>query len=200
LAGLADFIPSVTGSGNGFVTMHELLYSLWFFLPAGIANPTPIVVAKLPLIKHWNAPLDFGRSYRGQRIFGDSKTWRGLICGVVAGLAIFAVQQKLAAHLGGFSTYLQAKNYSNLPFILGLLLGAGALLGDAVESFFKRQRGIAPSGGWFPFDQLDYIIGACLLSLPVAVLPLALYALILVNWFVLHLVFSHIGVLLHLKT
>ena len=33
-------------------------------------------------------PIDFGRSWRGARILGDGKTWRGLFGGVFAGVII----------------------------------------------------------------------------------------------------------------
>jgi CDP-2,3-bis-(O-geranylgeranyl)-sn-glycerol synthase len=181
------------------VNLNELLYALWFFVPAGFANATPIVVAKWPILRDWRTPLDFGRTYRGRRILGNSKTWRGLVCAAAVGLLVFALQQRLAAHLGGFSVYLRSVKYASLPLTLGLLLGIGALLGDAAESFFKRQRGIAPGHSWFPFDQLDYIVGACLLAAVVVVLPVKLYVCILVLWLLMHLLFTYIGYLLHLK-
>lgn len=34
------------------------------------------------------------------------------------------------------------------------------MTGDAVKSFFKRQRDMPPGSSWFPFDQLDFVIGA----------------------------------------
>ena len=46
--------------------------------------------------------------------------------------------------------------------ILGFLLGFGALAGDAIKSFFKRALNIAPGKPWFPFDQLDSVLGALL--------------------------------------
>jgi len=181
------------------MSLNDVLYALWFFVPAGFANATPIIVAKWPLLRAWQTPLDFGHNYRGKRIFGDSKTWRGLICAAIVGLTMFALQQRLATHMGSFSTYLQTAKYTSLPLLTGLLLGAGALIGDAAESFFKRQRNIAPGHSWFPFDQLDYIVGACLLMVPVVVLPFKIYLLIVLSWLFLHLFFTQVGYLLHLR-
>lgn len=179
--------------------MHDVLYTLWFFVPAGFANAAPIIVAKLPWLNRWNTPLDFGHTYRGKRLFGDSKTWRGLSCAIVVGLLTFLVQQRLSGHLGSLSSYAGVRQYDQLPWMTGCLLGAGAIIGDALESFMKRQHGIAPGGSWFPFDQLDYIIGACLLVAPVVILPLKLYILLTVVWLGMHLLFSYLGYLLHLK-
>src|SRR2546425_163624 len=52
---------------------------LWFFLPAYVANPMAVVFGG-------GAPIDLGRTFRdGERLFGDGKTWRGLVGGTLAG-------------------------------------------------------------------------------------------------------------------
>lgn len=179
--------------------MHELLYAFWFFVPAGFANAAPIVLATWPGLRRWNTPIDLGYNYKGKRLFGKSKTWRGLTGGIVVGGLLFVLLQHLGRHLGGFSTYLSAQGYEQLPWVTGCLLGAGALLGDAIKSFFKRQQDIPPGHSWFPFDQLDYIIGASLVVAPVKVLSADMYLLILLVWLGMHLLFSYIGYLLHFK-
>ena len=179
--------------------MHELEYALWFFLPAGAANLVPVFAAHLPGLRNWNAPIDNNLSYRGKRLFGKSKTWRGIVSGVLVAVIVFWLQKRLSTHLGSFSAYLEAVNYSHLSYWLGALLGFGALAGDTIESFFKRQLAVESGKSWFPFDQLDYIIGGIILSLLVTRLPLAIYVWIIVVWFVAHLVFSYIGYRLHLK-
>lgn len=180
--------------------MDSIIFALWFFLPAGGANMAPIIAAHLPYLSKLNAPLDAGKKYRGKPVFGKNKTWRGLLSGIIAATVIVYLQQLIwqsgsAGFLGDASTeYL---DYS--PLLLGLLFGAGALLGDAIESFFKRQRNVPAGSSWFPFDQIDYIIGGCLAVAVVARLGPLEYMLILVLWFVLHLLFSYIGYLLKLK-
>ncbi len=179
--------------------MNELLYALWFFVPAGAANVTPILVVRLPLLRQWTAPLDGGQRFQGQRLLGGSKTWRGLVCGIIVALLIFALQQQLSDHLGSFSAYLRAQHYADLSIVLGALLGAGALVGDAVESFFKRRVGVAPGSTWFPFDQLDYIIGGCLFAALLVRLSFKMYVLVAIVWFIIHLISSYIGHRLNLK-
>lgn len=173
--------------------MNLLLIAFLFFLPAGIANMVPMLAARLPLLKKWNTPLDFGRTYKGKRIFGTNKTCRGLVFGTLAGgltavlLQSFILQYGIAA--------------ISLSFAAGSLMGFGALLGDAVESFIKRQKGIEPGASWFPFDQIDYIIGGLLFVYPITftlLLP-ALVAAILVIYFGLHIAASYVGYLMGLK-
>lgn len=169
--------------------LHIALQALLFFLPAGISNMTPIIASKLPLLKKWNAPLDFDTEWNGHRVFGKNKTWRGLVSGTIMGtLSGFAIHALVFPELD-LQTYLFASAAMSL----------GALLGDAIESFFKRQRGIASGSPWFPFDQTDYIIGGLALSLPFAIIELSLIPYIIGWYFGLHLVSSYIGYLLGFK-
>lgn len=177
----------------------DIILAIWLFLPAGVANLVPVLAAHAPVLKRWEAPLDFGRTWRSVRVLGDHKTWRGLLAGVLCGGLIFLLQRELTGSLGALNGHSHEQAYNDLPVWFGCLLGFGALAGDAAESFFKRQIGIASGKSWFPFDQIDYIIGAGLLSLFFIVLPLYVYVLILVIWFGLHLLFGYIGYRLHLK-
>jgi CDP-2,3-bis-(O-geranylgeranyl)-sn-glycerol synthase len=47
-------------------------------------------------------------------------------------------------------------------------LSLGALLGDLAGAFVKRRLGIAPGGLLPVIDQVDFVVGAVLFSLPVA--------------------------------
>ena len=49
------------------------------------------------------------------------------------------------------------------------------MLGDAVKSFFKRSIGIASGRPWFPFDQIDFIIGGTIFALPFIPITLSLF-------------------------
>ncbi len=169
--------------------MNDYLAALLFFLPAGIANMSPVIINKIPVINKWETPLDFGKSFRGKRILGDNKRLRGLVFGILLGGLTGALVGALNHNTVG----------TILPFWSGCILGAGALLGDAVESFFKRQRGVEPGKPWFPFDQIDYIIGG-LLAIYLFMQPQAWVMLtIFVVYFGLHLLLAYIGYLLGFK-
>jgi CDP-2,3-bis-(O-geranylgeranyl)-sn-glycerol synthase len=178
---------------------HNALYAFWFFWPAGMANMTPILVSKVPLLRDWKTPLDFGHTYHGTQLFGANKTWRGLICGVIVAQIIFLFMRYLGHDLGDFTGYMALHGYFRLPWYLGSVMAVGVILGDAIESFFKRRRNIPPGSSWYPFDQIDYIIGACLFALPIVILPFSVYLLIFLGGFVFHLFFSYLGYLLHFK-
>jgi CDP-2,3-bis-(O-geranylgeranyl)-sn-glycerol synthase len=174
--------------------LKDALFALWFFFPAAIANLTPILVAKMPWLKKFEAPIDGGLMYRGKRLLGSHKTWRGLVTGVIMATVVLWLQQLSVDHWHWAQWLTGQVDYTKLPtLILGPLFGIGALGGDAIESFFKRQRGVAPGHGWFPFDQIDYIIGGALVSMPFVTLSIFQYCWLIILWLIIHVVASYIG-------
>src|SRR5439155_26683662 len=65
------------------------------------------------------------------------------------------------------------------PVALGALIGAGVVLSELPNSFLKRQLDIAPGArrltptglALVVFDQADFVVGICLLLLPVWQIP-----------------------------
>lgn len=99
-----------------------------------IANGSPVVIRYL--LKHrFDLAIDLGQSLPdGQRIFGDSKTWRGLIA------AVFFTA--VAAYLMGYSPQT------------GMLVALYALLGDLISSFLKRRLAMPSSSMALLLDQV----------------------------------------------
>jgi CDP-2,3-bis-(O-geranylgeranyl)-sn-glycerol synthase len=177
----------------------DILFAIWFFLPAGVANAAPVIFKKLPFFRNIKAPMDFGKHFRDKRVFGPNKTWLGPLSGVIVATAIVIIEHLLHKN-SSMVRNLIAYDYCQLRVLwLGPLLGLGALFGDAFESFFKRQFNVKPGKSWFPFDQLDYIFGGLLASLLIVRLSLEQYLLIIIFWFAAHLVGSYIGYKLGLK-
>ncbi len=177
------------------IVLAYILGALWFFLSAGIANGVPVILARLPLLRDWKIPLDCGKKYRGKRWLGDNKTWRGLLGGSLLGGLTALLQYAFNFKLPGF----QLVTSPGLAFAIGFLMGFGALIGDAIESFFKRQRDIGPGNAWFPFDQLDYIFGGLLMSYPLAKPSWLLMLTVVIAWFGVHLFSVYAGYLTGLR-
>lgn len=150
---------------------------------------SPVLANKIPGFKAKKIPLDFGLKYRGTRVFGENKSLNGLVVGTLMGGLTAIIVSKLNAN-----TVITVA-----PFLAGCLLGFGALAGDAVESFFKRQFGVRPGESWFPFDQIDYIIGGLLAIYPFQALPFWVITTIFIAYFGLHLAVSYLGYKLGFK-
>src|SRR5258708_21044687 len=131
------------------MTVLQLLIStLAIYLPAMMANMAPIVAAKWNLLSRLNRAIDFGLYLHGERILGSHKTWRGLCIAIIAGAVTGAVQAIITHQEILFE------------FFIGAMMGFGAIIGDALKSFFKRRFHVAPGSLWIPFDQIDFVIGA----------------------------------------
>jgi CDP-2,3-bis-(O-geranylgeranyl)-sn-glycerol synthase len=132
---------------------ETVVTALWVMLPAYVPNNVAVVVGG-------GRPIDGGRTWKGRRVLGDGKTWRGTIGGILAGVV-------LALVLLAISSYLARTRGIDLPPfppLAMIALPTGAMLGDIAASFLKRrldrQRGAAAPG----LDQLDFVVGALVLT------------------------------------
>ncbi|MGC8675951.1 MAG: CDP-2,3-bis-(O-geranylgeranyl)-sn-glycerol synthase [Candidatus Micrarchaeia archaeon] len=154
-----------------------ILYPIIFILPAYVANGAPVVFGS-------GKPLDFGKSIKGKRIFGDHKTIRGLVAGLLSGFVVAAVESAF------------------LPFMLvtGILLAFGTHVGDLLGSFIKRRMGVKAGASVPLMDQYLFFLVALLFALPAGHLPGAIGLLFLVLLTgLLHLYTNRVAYLLKLK-
>lgn len=179
--------------------IKDLFFVWWFFAPAGVANIAAFFSGKIPGISKYSYPVDMGKSFRGKRILGNNKTYRGFVAGIIGAIIIVLLQVILYNQ----SVLLRNSlilNYNHVNILLlGGLLGFGALLGDSVKSFFKRQFSVSPGKSWFPFDQIDYILGGILTSSVYVRLSMGEYIVLFWIWFLLHPLTTLIGYLFKLK-
>ena len=126
------------------------LWALWIMLPAYIPNPVAALVGG-------GTPIDFGKTAKdGRRIFGDGKTWRGLIGGIIGGIIFGGILMLLRWFF----------NLNFLPehtWITIIFLSIGSLLGDLIKSYFKRRLGKDRGTKWPLADMYDMVIGSLVL-------------------------------------
>lgn len=137
--------------------MNLLITAIWLMLPAYLPNNCAAIFGG-------GTPIDRGRNfYDNRRIFGNGKTYRGTVAGIVCGILAGAAQNAVAPSLGlpSFGDGIVA-----LTVIIGL--SAGAMLGDLVASFFKRRLGLERGAALFLVDQLDFVFGCWALLLILA--------------------------------
>jgi CDP-2,3-bis-(O-geranylgeranyl)-sn-glycerol synthase len=159
--------------------MRLIIEALKFIFPAYCANATPVLMGG-------GLPIDFGKKFPdGKPIFGKNKTFRGFFSGLVIGTLV------------GF---VESIFFPEYHFAFGFLISLGALLGDLAGAFIKRRIGIAPGNLLPVVDQIDFIIGAIIVSLPLKILYLELTIAVLIITIPLHLLTNFAAYKLGLKS
>jgi CDP-2,3-bis-(O-geranylgeranyl)-sn-glycerol synthase len=126
-----------------------IVEALKFIFPAYCANGTPVLAGG-------GKKMDFGRNFiDGKRIFGDNKTFRGFFFGWAVGFLVGIIE--------GFFF-----GFENFPVLFSVLIPLGALLGDLTGAFIKRRLSIQPGGLLPVVDQIDFVVGAVVFALPLA--------------------------------
>ncbi|MEM1644809.1 MAG: CDP-2,3-bis-(O-geranylgeranyl)-sn-glycerol synthase [Ignisphaera sp.] len=160
--------------------LKEVLTLVWLVLPAYVANGSPVVGAKiLDKVGFKRHPVDMGKLFiDGRRIFGDNKTWEGLVIGIVSGILVGFIQSYLCCH--------------SLEYIVrGVALSIGAMTGDLLGAFIKRRLGIK-SGDPLPIvDQTLFLFVALTLAYALNTVNITLSQL---------LVLTAITIFLHVAT
>ena len=137
---LLNFIQKI----NFFPRVDGHYYLLYFVLITKFSDTGAYVTGSL-----------IGRHKMAPRI-SPGKTWEGFAGAVVAStLASFVFVHFLGSKMAGMN--------SKQAIILGVILSITAIIGDLIESLFKREAGVKDSGRFFPgiggiLDLLDSLL------------------------------------------
>ena len=168
-----------------------VIQAFWLILPAYIANASALLLGG-------GLPVDFGKKWSdGRRLLGDGKTWRGLFIGTFIGMTAgfgFSVISKFALNI---DFPIKINDFTGFPLMIPILFSLcfGALIGDIIESFFKRRIGKERGENWIPFDQIDFILGVLFFSFIISSF-LHFFNLTEENWFLVSFTLNHIIILL----
>ncbi len=137
---LLDFIQKI----NFFPSVQGHYYLLYFIVITKFSDSGAYVVGSL-----------IGRHKMIPRI-SPGKTWEGF-GGAIFGSALTSV---IFVHF--FRDKMVGMNQAH-ALILGIILGLSAVVGDLIESLFKREAGVKDSGRFFPgiggiLDLLDSLL------------------------------------------
>lgn len=139
--------------------------ALFLFSPLLAASALSGIVLRFDLCPKLRRPIDAGKTLGGRRVFGDSKTWRGVAVAVVGCIATITVQK----HLLHIPAWLTVVHYeSTNEFLFGAAMGTSAMLGELPNSFVKRRLGIEPGRTtrgplvvlFYLWDQIDLLTTA----------------------------------------
>ena len=102
--------------------------------------------------------VDLGIEFRKKRLFGRQKTVGDIFLMLVFSLVVFYFQ-KIVYIMPSFQD-LSLINYGGVNVILGLLIGAGVILGDLVNTFVKIQL---DKKKWL-WDNISYALGVMIVT------------------------------------
>jgi CDP-diglyceride synthetase len=127
-----------------FILMFE---TIWFFLPALLANAAPAVSAKFcqknKFLQKLFSPISI-------LWLGKNKTYAGWTLGVLTAILVVVIQGR--------------------SIVVGLIMGIGTMTGDSVKSFFKRRFQIE-EGKYIIWDTIDWLLGTLFLLSITKTLP-----------------------------
>ncbi len=135
--------------------IYTLVEAIWIILPAYAANGLTPIIGRF--VK--THPIDGGRMYRGNPLFGKGKSWEGLLFGSFVGIVIALVEMWAYPFLPWELSPVGLTIVSMGP-VLGFLLGFGALIGDVVGSFIKRRLNLKRGRPAPVLDQNDFVLGS----------------------------------------
>ena len=155
-----------------------VIEAMKLIFPAYCANAAPVLVGG-------GLSLDFGKNFvDGRRIFGKNKTFRGFFFGLTVGILVGLVDVFLFGY----------------PLLFMLLSPLGALLGDLTGAFVKRRLNIPPGGLLPVVDQIDFVVGAIVFTLPLAILSWEVAVAMLIITPPIHLLTNFVAYKLKLKS
>ena len=170
------------------ITIIDVAAAMWFIFPAYCANAAPVIFGG-------GKPMDFGKTFLdGKPFLGAHKTFRGFLAGIIVGTLVGLVQTVLYEQV--LFQYGAQFQYS---ILLGFAVSLGALTGDLIESFVKRRLNRSPGSSLPGADQLDFILGAFVFSIPVSPPSLLSALIILLITIPIHLLTNLGAALLNMK-
>ena len=161
-------------------------------LPLALAGALHMIVVKKNFLPQLALPIN-------KKLFGASKTWRGVVCMPLFTVLGFYIVFALAAHTDQISFDIQR----HTPLELGLILGLAYALAELPNSWMKRRLGI-PAGElpqknkifFIIVDQLDSVIGCGLAYVVLIGMPVTTFFYLVVIG--IYIAFAVKNILYHL--
>jgi CDP-2,3-bis-(O-geranylgeranyl)-sn-glycerol synthase len=172
------------------ITILDIAAAMWLIFPAYCANAAPVIFGG-------GKPMDFGKTFfDGKPLLGAHKTFRGFLAGIIVGTFVGLVQTIIYEQVLFQYEYGYLFQYT---IFLGFALSLGALTGDLIESFVKRRLNRSPGSSLPVADQIDFILGAFLFSIPISPPSFTAALIILLITIPIHLLTNLGAAILNMK-
>jgi len=150
--------------------MKYIVTLLMFGSPVLLAAISHMVVVRIGWFSFLKIPLDFRKTFRSKRVFGDNKTIRGIIVMILFSFMYCHILELLIAKYPGMNDY-NLLHFNRYPsWLYGILYGLGYTLSELPNSFYKRQINLKPGRRGnimnILIDQVDSVIGCFIILVP----------------------------------
>lgn len=154
--------------------LRTLLKMYITLIPPILSGMANMAFCKSGILGSFKKPIDGGHCFTdGKRIFGDNKTWKGVIGYLIFNILFYVLWGMVLGSCGIDDLnffYYQHSNSLQFNILIGLLLGIAYALFELPNSFVKRRMDIVPGKTMqgsmkllFIFiDQADSIFGLAL--------------------------------------
>ena len=186
----------------------KLYVTLLSAIIAGLVNS---IFCKLNVLEFFKKPIDNNLKLKdGKRLFGDNKTWKGLI-GYIILNSVFAILFGFIWKLTKLEhlNYFYINHHNTIPYnlLIGALLGLFYALFELPNSFIKRRIGIEEgktTKGFFKIffvflDQADSIFGMALVVWMFYPIGIWIYLLFVIIGAITHIVLNILLYLFHVR-
>lgn len=123
--------------------MNKIILQLLFSVsPVILAAIFHMIVIKYKWVTFLLYPLDHYKTFQNKRIFGENKTYRGLVIMIISSIFFTKIYYDLLHYFPNLQAYnlLDITQYSYVFY--GVLFGFGYIVGELPNSFYKRQFGV----------------------------------------------------------
>ena len=136
-----------------------------------------IILGRKRVKSIFKTPIDFGKNFiDGKRIFGDNKTWKGLVLSIFLCISLSIIWGIICSYIPSIGNrnlfYINNENTVIYNILTGGLTGLAYSIFELPNSFLKRRLDIAPGRSsnvkgkkkfiFFIIDQFDSMIGVML--------------------------------------
>jgi hypothetical protein len=122
------------------ITWETILISYLILQPVVITAIGQMIISRKNWLPKLAIPIDFNRQLKGKPIFGNSKTWRGIIWMFSSTALISMIFYPAINYLSPSLCLIGCTPVNGL--IVGMFIGLGYSLGELPNSFIKRQLGV----------------------------------------------------------
>ena len=188
--------------------IRNMYITLLSAILAGIINS---IFCKLNILNVLKKPIDNKKKLKdGKRLFGDNKTWKGLVGYIIFNIIFSILFGYIWKHAGLEKYnyfYMNHINTITYNILIGFLLGLFYALFELPNSFIKRRLDIKPGKNikgtlkyFFIFlDQADSVFGMALVVWFFYPIGILLYILFVLIGALTHIILNMLLYLLHVR-